>query len=101
MYHEEPDESATCENTAGGRGEDWVRLTRLYLFARNVRALLHTYHYNQIFLTEFQGAYKKFTGCSIEPRSYGYTSTDELLSAIPQVEIYFNKYIITVVPLEL
>ncbi|XP_044202165.1 meiosis regulator and mRNA stability factor 1 isoform X5 [Thunnus albacares] len=85
LYHEEPDESATCENTAGGRGEDWVRLTRLYLFARNVRALLHTYHYNQIFLTEFQGAYKKFTGCSIEPRSYGYTSTDELLSAIPQV----------------
>ncbi|XP_042286487.1 meiosis regulator and mRNA stability factor 1 isoform X3 [Thunnus maccoyii] len=85
LYHEEPDESATSENTAGGRGEDWVRLTRLYLFARNVRALLHTYHYNQIFLTEFQGAYKKFTGCSIEPRSYGYTSTDELLSAIPQV----------------
>uniref|UniRef100_A0A8D0DGU5 Meiosis regulator and mRNA stability factor 1 n=1 Tax=Sander lucioperca TaxID=283035 RepID=A0A8D0DGU5_SANLU len=65
--------------------QEWVRLTRLYQFARNVRGLLHTYHYNQIFLTEFQGAYNKFTGCSLEPRSYGYTSTDELLSAIPQV----------------
>ncbi|CAK6962898.1 meiosis regulator and mRNA stability factor 1 [Scomber scombrus] len=85
LYHEEYDESATFGNTAGSRSEDWVRLTRLYQFARYVRALLHTYHYNQIFLTEFQGAYNKFTGCSIEPRSYGYTSTDELLSAIPQV----------------
>uniref|UniRef100_A0A8C4HKB7 Meiosis regulator and mRNA stability factor 1 n=1 Tax=Dicentrarchus labrax TaxID=13489 RepID=A0A8C4HKB7_DICLA len=74
----------TC-NTNGGRGEEWVRLTRLYQFARNMRALLHTYHYNQIFLTEFQGAYNKFTGCSLEPRSYGYINTDELLSAIPQV----------------
>uniref|UniRef100_A0A8C4HIZ2 Meiosis regulator and mRNA stability factor 1 n=1 Tax=Dicentrarchus labrax TaxID=13489 RepID=A0A8C4HIZ2_DICLA len=64
---------------------EWVRLTRLYQFARNMRALLHTYHYNQIFLTEFQGAYNKFTGCSLEPRSYGYINTDELLSAIPQV----------------
>uniref|UniRef100_A0A8D0AKQ4 Meiosis regulator and mRNA stability factor 1 n=1 Tax=Sander lucioperca TaxID=283035 RepID=A0A8D0AKQ4_SANLU len=72
-------------NTANGVNEEWVRLTRLYQFARNVRGLLHTYHYNQIFLTEFQGAYNKFTGCSLEPRSYGYTSTDELLSAIPQV----------------
>uniref|UniRef100_A0A669BB17 Meiosis regulator and mRNA stability factor 1 n=1 Tax=Oreochromis niloticus TaxID=8128 RepID=A0A669BB17_ORENI len=63
----------------------FVRLTRLYQFARNVRALLHTYHYNQIFLTEFQGAYNKFTGCSLDPRVCGYTSIDELLSAIPQV----------------
>uniref|UniRef100_A0A8D3A4Q8 Meiosis regulator and mRNA stability factor 1 n=1 Tax=Scophthalmus maximus TaxID=52904 RepID=A0A8D3A4Q8_SCOMX len=70
-------------NTA--TGEEWVRLTRLYQFARNIRALLHTYHYNQIFLTEFQGAYNKFTGCSLEPRRYGYASNDELLSAIPQV----------------
>ena len=62
-----------------------MRLTRLYQFARNVRALLHTYHYNQIFLTEFQGAYNKFTGCSLEPRSFGYSGTDELLSAVPQV----------------
>uniref|UniRef100_A0A7N6FJT6 Meiosis regulator and mRNA stability factor 1 n=1 Tax=Anabas testudineus TaxID=64144 RepID=A0A7N6FJT6_ANATE len=68
-----------------GHGEGWVRLTRLYQFARYVRALLHTYHYNQIFLTEFQGAYNKFTSCNLEPRSYGYASTDELLSAIPQV----------------
>uniref|UniRef100_A0A3P9BU63 Meiosis regulator and mRNA stability factor 1 n=1 Tax=Maylandia zebra TaxID=106582 RepID=A0A3P9BU63_9CICH len=63
----------------------FVRLTRLYQFARNVRALLHTYHYNQIFLTEFHGAYNKFTGCSLDPRFCGYTSVDELLSAIPQV----------------
>ncbi|KAL7404735.1 hypothetical protein ABVT39_018637 [Epinephelus coioides] len=81
LYHEESD----AGNAASGGGEEWVRLTRLYQFARNVRSLLHTYHYNQIFLTEFQGAYNKFTGCSLEPRSYGYTSTDELLSAIPQV----------------
>uniref|UniRef100_A0A3P8VU90 Meiosis regulator and mRNA stability factor 1 n=1 Tax=Cynoglossus semilaevis TaxID=244447 RepID=A0A3P8VU90_CYNSE len=68
-----------------GHSEEWVRLTRLYQFARNMRALLHTYHYNQIFLTEFQGAYDKFTGCSLEPRCYGYSNVDELLSAIPQV----------------
>ncbi|KAL6110519.1 marf1 [Pungitius sinensis] len=72
-------------DAASGYGEEWVRLTRLYQFARNVRGLLHTYHYNQIFLTEFQGAYNKFTGCGLEPRSFGYTSTDELFSAIPQV----------------
>uniref|UniRef100_A0A669EQM0 Meiosis regulator and mRNA stability factor 1 n=1 Tax=Oreochromis niloticus TaxID=8128 RepID=A0A669EQM0_ORENI len=73
------------EVTASSHGEEFVRLTRLYQFARNVRALLHTYHYNQIFLTEFQGAYNKFTGCSLDPRVCGYTSIDELLSAIPQV----------------
>ncbi|XP_056228828.1 meiosis regulator and mRNA stability factor 1 isoform X2 [Seriola aureovittata] len=85
LYYEEIDEDCKTGNTATDHGEEWVRLTRLYQFARNIRALLHTYHYNQIFLTEFQGAYKKFTGCSLEPRSYGYASTDELLSAIPQV----------------
>lgn len=85
LYHEESDDSSTGGNTAGGRGEEWVRLTLLYQFARNVRALLHTYHYNQIFLTEFQGAYNKFTGCILEPRFYGYNCTDELLGAIPQV----------------
>ncbi|XP_030583716.1 meiosis regulator and mRNA stability factor 1 isoform X2 [Archocentrus centrarchus] len=81
LYHEETDNT----QAAISHGEEWVKLTGLYQFARNVRALLHTYHYNQIFLTEFQGAYTKFTGCSLDPRSYGYTSTDELLSAIPQV----------------
>ncbi|XP_029990149.1 meiosis regulator and mRNA stability factor 1 isoform X3 [Sphaeramia orbicularis] len=85
LYHEEKDYSSTGGNTASVCSEEWVRLTRLYQFSRNVRALLHTYHYNQIFLTEFQGAYSKFTGCNLEPRSYGYSSTDELLSAIPQV----------------
>ncbi|XP_034748035.1 meiosis regulator and mRNA stability factor 1 isoform X3 [Etheostoma cragini] len=85
LYTEESDDSNKAGSTASGVDEEWVRLTRLYQFARNVRGLLHTYHYNQIFLTEFQGAYNKFTGCSLEPRSYGYTSTDELLSAIPQV----------------
>ncbi|XP_071359795.1 meiosis regulator and mRNA stability factor 1 isoform X4 [Trachinotus anak] len=85
LYHEEMDEDRKAGNTAADHGEEWVRLTRLYQFARNIRALLHTYHYNQIFLTEFHGAYNKFTGCSLEPRSYGYATTDELLSAIPQV----------------
>uniref|UniRef100_A0A3Q3GNY6 Meiosis regulator and mRNA stability factor 1 n=1 Tax=Labrus bergylta TaxID=56723 RepID=A0A3Q3GNY6_9LABR len=73
------------EVSGNGRGEEWVRLTWLYQFARNVRALLHTYHYNQLFLTEFLGAFNKFTGASLEPRSYGYISIDELLGAIPQV----------------
>uniref|UniRef100_A0A8C7NMM8 Meiosis regulator and mRNA stability factor 1 n=1 Tax=Oncorhynchus mykiss TaxID=8022 RepID=A0A8C7NMM8_ONCMY len=62
-----------------------VRLTRLYQFARRVRALLHTYHYHQISLTEFPGAYAKFTGRGLQPRSYGYGSVDDLLNAIPQV----------------
>uniref|UniRef100_A0A8C5G6B0 Meiosis regulator and mRNA stability factor 1 n=1 Tax=Gouania willdenowi TaxID=441366 RepID=A0A8C5G6B0_GOUWI len=75
-------EDNTDENT---QKRTWVRLTRLYQFARHVRALLHTYHYNQIFMTEFQGAYGKFVGRSLEPRFYGHTSTDELLNAIPQV----------------
>uniref|UniRef100_A0A8C8EQN2 Meiosis regulator and mRNA stability factor 1 n=1 Tax=Oncorhynchus tshawytscha TaxID=74940 RepID=A0A8C8EQN2_ONCTS len=69
----------------GERGEERVRLTRLYQFARRVRALLHTYHYHQIFLTEFPGAYAKFTGHGLQPRSYGYGSVDDLLNAIPQV----------------
>ena len=87
LYHEENDEDGKAVNAASGSGDEWVRLTRLYQFARNVCALLHTYHYNQIFLTEFQGAYSKFTGCSLEPRFYGCFSTDELLSAIPQVDM--------------
>ncbi|XP_013986249.2 LOW QUALITY PROTEIN: meiosis regulator and mRNA stability factor 1 [Salmo salar] len=69
----------------GERGEERVRLTRLYQFARRVRALLHTYHYHQIFLTEFPRAYAKFTGRGLQPRSYGYGSLDDLLNAIPQV----------------
>uniref|UniRef100_A0A8C7NMH2 Meiosis regulator and mRNA stability factor 1 n=1 Tax=Oncorhynchus mykiss TaxID=8022 RepID=A0A8C7NMH2_ONCMY len=69
----------------GERGEERVRLTRLYQFARRVRALLHTYHYHQIFLTEFPGAYAKFTGRGLQPRSYGHVSVDDLLNAIPQV----------------
>uniref|UniRef100_UPI003AB1082E meiosis regulator and mRNA stability factor 1 n=1 Tax=Centroberyx gerrardi TaxID=166262 RepID=UPI003AB1082E len=85
LYHEYVVQDSEAVNSASGCGEEWVRLTRLYQFARSVRALLHTYHYNQIFLTEFPGAYNKFTGSSLQPRSYGYTSTDELLSAIPQV----------------
>ncbi|CAG5928965.1 unnamed protein product [Menidia menidia] len=80
LYQEEGD-----GGPASGGGDEWVRLTGLYHFAGNVRALLHTYHYNQIFLTEFPGAYSKFTGRSLEPRSFGYFSTDELLGAIPQV----------------
>ncbi|MEQ2203378.1 Meiosis regulator and mRNA stability factor 1, partial [Xenoophorus captivus] len=86
LYFEESDENCEDCSTGGGHGVEWVRLTKLYQFARNVRALLHTYHYNQIFLTEFQGAYSKFTGCGFEPRFYGCVGMDELLSAIPQVE---------------
>ncbi|XP_077426140.1 meiosis regulator and mRNA stability factor 1 isoform X3 [Vanacampus margaritifer] len=85
LYCEELDESIEAASTTNGPSEEWVRLTRLYQFARNVRALLHTYHYNQIFLSEFHGAYKRFIGCGLESRAYGYTSTDELLNAIPQV----------------
>ncbi|XP_077379253.1 meiosis regulator and mRNA stability factor 1 isoform X2 [Festucalex cinctus] len=85
LYCEELDKSIQAASTTDSPSEEWVRLTRLYQFARNVRALLHTYHYNQIFLSEFHGAYKKFTGCGLESRAYGYTSTDELLNAIPQV----------------
>ncbi|XP_035260102.1 meiosis regulator and mRNA stability factor 1 isoform X1 [Anguilla anguilla] len=72
------------ESEQEGRGE-CVRLTRLYQFARSVRALLHTYHYHQIFLTEFSGAFSKYTGRGLQPRSYGYSTLEELLVAIPQV----------------
>lgn len=78
LFYEESEDSDSVR-------EEKVKLTRLYQFARNVRALLHTYHYNQIFLTEFPGAYLKFTGCSLDPRLFGFNNIDELLSAIPQV----------------
>ncbi|XP_076871921.1 meiosis regulator and mRNA stability factor 1 isoform X2 [Brachyhypopomus gauderio] len=68
-----------------GKPEERVRLTRLYQFAREVRGLLHTYHYNQIFLSEFWGAFSKFTGREFQSRDYGYATLDELLAAVPQV----------------
>ncbi|KAK3575330.1 hypothetical protein QTP86_024734 [Hemibagrus guttatus] len=69
----------------GDEAKDRIRLTRLYQFARKVRALLHTYHYNQIFLSEFWGAFSKYTGHEFQPLDYGYSTLDELLAAIPQV----------------
>ncbi|XP_042613576.1 meiosis regulator and mRNA stability factor 1-like isoform X3 [Cyprinus carpio] len=68
-----------------GDTEDRVRLTRLYQFARSIRALLHTYHYNQIFLSEFCGAFSKYTGRGFQPQTYGFKTLEELLAAIPQV----------------
>ncbi|KAM9584123.1 meiosis regulator and mRNA stability factor 1 isoform 3-T4 [Trichechus inunguis] len=65
--------------------EECVKLTNLYLFAKNVRSLLHTYHYQQIFLHEFPMAYAKYVGETLQPKSYGYSSVEELLGAIPQV----------------
>ncbi|XP_049759346.1 meiosis regulator and mRNA stability factor 1 isoform X5 [Elephas maximus indicus] len=65
--------------------EECVKLTSLYLFAKNVRSLLHTYHYQQIFLHEFPMAYAKYVGETLQPKSYGYNSVEELLGAIPQV----------------
>lgn len=76
--------------------KDRVRLTLLYQFARKVRALLHTYHYNQIFLTEFWGAFSKYTGREFQPRDYGCSNLDELLAAVPQVsfQVYFFIFLI-------
>ncbi|XP_030069492.1 meiosis regulator and mRNA stability factor 1 isoform X2 [Microcaecilia unicolor] len=65
--------------------EECVRLTTLYFFAKNVRSLLHTYHYQQIFLHEFSTAYGKYVGEALHPKSYGYNSVEEILGAIPQV----------------
>nr|XP_032649308.1 meiosis regulator and mRNA stability factor 1 isoform X5 [Chelonoidis abingdonii] len=65
--------------------EECVKLTNLYLFAKNVRSLLHTYHYQQIFLHEFPTAYSKYTAEVLQPKIYGYNSLEELLGAIPQV----------------
>ncbi|XP_058258470.1 meiosis regulator and mRNA stability factor 1 isoform X1 [Hemibagrus wyckioides] len=73
------------EGDEGDESRDRIKLTRLYQFARKVRALLHTYHYNQIFLSEFWGAFSKYTGHEFQPRDYGYSTLDELLAAIPQV----------------
>lgn len=73
-----------------GDGGERVRLTRLYQFARSVRALLHTYHYNQIFLSEFWGAFCKYTGREFNPQTYGYKTLDELLAAIPQVHHHYS-----------
>nr|XP_045017309.1 meiosis regulator and mRNA stability factor 1 isoform X4 [Jaculus jaculus] len=70
----------TSDNT-----EEYVKLTSLYLFAKNVRSLLHTYHYQQIFLHEFSVAYTKYVGETLQPKTYGYNSVEELLGAIPQV----------------
>ncbi|XP_028714241.1 meiosis regulator and mRNA stability factor 1 isoform X3 [Peromyscus leucopus] len=67
------------------KAEECVKLTSLYLFAKNVRSLLHTYHYQQIFLHEFSMAYTKYVGETLQPKTYGYSSVEELLGAIPQV----------------
>ncbi|KAM8779887.1 meiosis regulator and mRNA stability factor 1 isoform 1-T1 [Rhynchonycteris naso] len=65
--------------------EECVKLTSLYLFAKNVRSLLRTYHYQQLFLHEFSVAYTKYVGETLQPKTYGYSSVEELLGAIPQV----------------
>ncbi|XP_029431876.1 meiosis regulator and mRNA stability factor 1 isoform X2 [Rhinatrema bivittatum] len=65
--------------------EECVKLTTLYFFAKNVRSLLQTYHYQQIFLHEFPTAYSKYVGEMLHPKSYGYSSLEEILGAIPQV----------------
>ncbi|XP_016012434.2 meiosis regulator and mRNA stability factor 1 isoform X3 [Rousettus aegyptiacus] len=67
------------------KAEECVKLTSLYLFAKNVRSLLHTYHYQQLFLHEFSVAYAKYVGETLQPEAYGYSSVEELLAAIPQV----------------
>ena len=67
--------------------EECVKLTSLYLFAKNVRSLLHTYHYQQLFLHEFSVAYTKYVGETLQPKTYGYSSVEELLGAIPQVRV--------------
>ncbi|XP_069761769.1 meiosis regulator and mRNA stability factor 1 isoform X2 [Narcine bancroftii] len=66
-------------------GEEYVKLTKVYQFAQNVRALLQTYHYQQIFLNEFPSTYHKYTGEVLQPKIYGYASIEDLLVAIPQV----------------
>ncbi|KAK2533380.1 Kiaa0430 [Columba guinea] len=68
-----------------GAAEEYVKLTNLYMFAKNVRSLLHTYHYQQIFLHEFPVAYSKYTGEVLQPKAYGCNNLEELLGAIPQV----------------
>ncbi|KAM6054582.1 meiosis regulator and mRNA stability factor 1 isoform 2-T2 [Chlamydotis macqueenii] len=68
-----------------GAAAEYVKLTNLYMFAKNVRSLLHTYHYQQIFLHEFPVAYSKYTGEVLQPKAYGCNNLEELLGAIPQV----------------
>ncbi|XP_016051724.1 PREDICTED: meiosis arrest female protein 1 isoform X2 [Miniopterus natalensis] len=67
------------------KAEECVKLTSLYLFAKNVRSLLRTYHYQQLFLHEFSVAYSKYVGEAVQPKAYGFSSVEELLGAIPQV----------------
>uniref|UniRef100_A0ACB8FL76 Meiosis regulator and mRNA stability factor 1 n=2 Tax=Sphaerodactylus townsendi TaxID=933632 RepID=A0ACB8FL76_9SAUR len=64
---------------------EYVMLTDLYVFAKKVRSLLHTYHYQQIFFHEFATAYTKYTGEVLHPKVYGYNNLEELLGAIPPV----------------
>lgn len=68
---------------------EYVKLTNLYEFAKKVRSLLHTYHYQQIFLHEFSTAYTKYTGQMLHPKAYGYSNLEELLGAIPPVCSHF------------
>ncbi|KAG8145599.1 hypothetical protein E2320_012115 [Naja naja] len=66
---------------------EYVKLTDLYIFAKKVRLLLHTYHYQQIFLHEFPTAYSKYTGEALHPDAYGFNNLEELLGAIPSEEL--------------
>ncbi|XP_015101434.1 meiosis regulator and mRNA stability factor 1 isoform X5 [Vicugna pacos] len=77
--------SYVVEVFTNDKTEECVKLTSLYLFAKNVRSLLHTYHYQQLFLHEFSMAYTKYVGEALQPKMYGYSSVEELLGAIPQV----------------
>ncbi|XP_032316872.1 meiosis regulator and mRNA stability factor 1 isoform X8 [Camelus ferus] len=77
--------SYVVEVFTNDKTEECVKLTSLYLFAKNVRSLLHTYHYQQLFLHEFSMAYTKYVGEALQPKTYGYSSVEELLGAIPQV----------------
>lgn len=72
------------------KAEAYVKLTSQYLFAKNVRSLLHTYHYQQIFLHEFSMAYTKYIGETLQPKIYGYSSVEELLRSIPQVGVLLS-----------
>ncbi|KAJ3614821.1 hypothetical protein NHX12_018391 [Muraenolepis orangiensis] len=85
LYQDEEDAGGASGGAPPTGVIDCVRLTPLFQFALRVRSLLVTYHYNQIFLTEFSSAYGKFTGHSLRPHSYGFTAVEDLLSAIPQM----------------
>lgn len=61
-----------------------MKLTSLYLFAKNTFGLCFILTTTSSFsFMNFSMAYTKYVGEALQPKTYGFSSVEELLGAIP------------------